>query len=638
MLIPLLLLTCLAGQQVPEQYRLRTQGPPPAAFQQGESERLASLRARQPDSSAAIRDWYYRTATQVTGFLHSGKVLYNDPVSRYLEKVMDSLLVAEPELRKNLQVFTILDGSPNASVTPDGLVLVNLGLLARVETEAELAFVLSHEMSHFARNHGLRRIAGQADRQLEDSPLANDLYNQAQEREADQAGFTRLLRSRYSPRAALDVFASLSGSFPSRALDLAWLAPQGAALPICGGASAEQDLPSTLGSHPLPESRRNALFMLAGQTDTTGTSHFLVGKSQFFHYRLAARYYITRLALQERRYEEAITLAYNLWREDPGQRFSMQVATRALYGLSAYADAGRLYEVHFPPKQQSMARLSCLIERLKPRELNAFAMQRFWQLYREGDSSALVWMRDLAKKLGGNHRATPEVLAPPNSLAASWLAAPFSDSSIMEEMKQYTRMGWEKDSVSATDQVYHKIVLVAPEYQHIDARKNRYPSLEKGELRRKAFLHNLDVQLHKLGFETIRLQSADDDQYQQFIWLQQWEKEKRLHGSVPVLVSQQEFQQVLREAYQTPLFLWAGLVAETDSKKNKLLRLVAGLPILPYTIVSTCSPKHHTVLYTLSYRLDTGEAFVHGSKAIPRADRHDVVSAALFDLLIQLPH
>ena len=636
--MPILLLTSLAGQPLPEQYRLETRGPSPDAFQQQAFERLALLRARQADSSNAITDWYYRTATQVTSFLHSGKVLYNDPVSHYFEKVMDSLLVAEPELRRELQVFTILDGSPNASVTPDGLVLVNLGLLARVETEAELAFVLSHEVSHFARNHGLRRIAGQADRQLEDSPLANDLYNQAQEREADQAGFTRLLRSRYSPRAALDVFSSLSGSFPSRPLDLAWLAPQGAALPVCGGASAEQELPSTLGSHPLPESRRNALFTLAGQTDTTGTSHFLVGKTLFFQYRRTARYYITRLALQERRYEEAITLAYNLWREEPEQLFSLQIAARAIYGLSAYADAGRLYEVHFPPKEQYMARLSCLIERLKPRELNAFALQRFWQLYRAGDNSAEIWMQDLAKKLGGNHRATPEVLAPPNSLAASWLQPVFSDSSIAEDVKRYTRLGWENDSTVRTDSLVRKIMLVAPDYQQIDARKNRFPKLEKTEIRREAFYQNLDHQLKKLGYEVEQLQSFDAQHYQQFIWLQQWEKEKRQHGTLPILVSQQEFQQELVEEFQTPLFLWAGLVAETDRKNNKLLRLVVGLPILPYTIFSTFSPKHNTVLYTLSYRLDTGDAFVHGSKAIPRADRHDVVSAALFDLLIQLPH
>lgn len=222
-----LLLASLAGQSIPEKYRLEVTGPAPVVFQQGAHERLQTLRNQQPDSSIAIKQWYHRTATQVTSFLHSGKVLYNDPVSNYLAEVMDSLLIAEPELRSQLHVFTVLDGSPNASVTPDGLVMVNLGLLARVKSEAELAFVLSHEVSHFARNHGLRRIAGQEDRKLEDSPLANDLYNQAQEREADQAGFTRLLRSRYSPSSALSVFYSLMDEFPSRPLDLAWLAPPG---------------------------------------------------------------------------------------------------------------------------------------------------------------------------------------------------------------------------------------------------------------------------------------------------------------------------------------------------------------------------------------------------------------------------
>jgi hypothetical protein len=551
---------------------------------------------------------------------------------------MDSLLIAEPMLRRQLQVFTVLERSPNASVTPDGLVMVNLGLLARVRTEAELAFVLGHEVSHYARNHGLRRIAGQENRKLEDSPLANDLYNQAQEREADQAGFTRLLRSRYTPAAALTVLGSLSTSFPSRPLDFAWLAPQGAALPICGGAKSPDAPASTLGSHPLPESRRNALLTLASLADTTGTAHFLIGKKRFIHSQSIARYHIARLALQERSYEEAITLAYNLWREGPEQLFPKQIAARALYGLSAYADAGRLYEVHFPPTSQNMARLSCLIERLKPRELNAFALHTFWKLRAQGDSSAMIWLQDLADRLGRYYKATPEVLAPPNSLAASWLTPVFEDQQLATVLERLVRRGWQQDSTALPALHSKKIVLIAAEYQQIEGRKHRFPDLEKGARNRQRFKQQLESQLSSLGYEVVHLRYDDAKRYRQFVFLQQWEKEKRLHGSLPIVVSQPEIQQQLTQAFQTPLFLWPGLVVEKDRKPNKALRLFVGLPILPYTLVNVFSPKYNTNVYTISYRLDTGHALVEGTKTIPYAARRDVVSAALYDLLIKLPH
>ena len=223
----------------------------PEAFLIKAQDRLKSLQGQGVDSTADVYAYFYKTANQLTDFLHGGKVLYNDQVSQYLSQVMDSLLIAEPDLRASLQVFAVRDLSPKAAVTPDGLVLVNLGLLAQVENEAELAFVISHEISHYARKHAFRRLSESSATLLNGSDLARDLYNQAQEREADQAGFTRILRTRYKPTAALRVFSRLSdgGEFPNRPLDLAWLAPRGLPLPQCGDAPSES--PEMSSSNPI---------------------------------------------------------------------------------------------------------------------------------------------------------------------------------------------------------------------------------------------------------------------------------------------------------------------------------------------------------------------------------------------------
>jgi predicted Zn-dependent protease len=54
--------------------------------------------------------------------------------------------------------FVVEDSSINAAALPDGTVLVNTALLGAVENEAQLAFVLSHEISHVLQVHYWREV------------------------------------------------------------------------------------------------------------------------------------------------------------------------------------------------------------------------------------------------------------------------------------------------------------------------------------------------------------------------------------------------------------------------------------------------------------------------------------------------
>jgi predicted Zn-dependent protease len=49
--------------------------------------------------------------------------------------------------------FVVEDPTINASSLPDGTMLVDTGLLASVQNEAQLAFVLSHEIAHVLQAH-----------------------------------------------------------------------------------------------------------------------------------------------------------------------------------------------------------------------------------------------------------------------------------------------------------------------------------------------------------------------------------------------------------------------------------------------------------------------------------------------------
>lgn len=85
-------------------------------------------------------------------------LLFEDP---YLESYLYSVISKiAPRHRVdgfpfNLSLAIVRDDSMNASVFPNGTILINTGLLANIHTEDELVAVLAHEIGHFASNHSL---------------------------------------------------------------------------------------------------------------------------------------------------------------------------------------------------------------------------------------------------------------------------------------------------------------------------------------------------------------------------------------------------------------------------------------------------------------------------------------------------
>ena len=71
---------------------------------------------------------------------------------------------ARPDLIYRFAILT--SDTPNAFSAPAGYVFVTTGLVRYVQNEAELAFVLAHEIGHIAGKHGLQTLAeGELDRQ-----------------------------------------------------------------------------------------------------------------------------------------------------------------------------------------------------------------------------------------------------------------------------------------------------------------------------------------------------------------------------------------------------------------------------------------------------------------------------------------
>jgi predicted Zn-dependent protease len=115
---------------------------------------------------------------------------------------------------------TIVSNSEfNAFAIAGGKVFINKGLLDAVGSEAELAFVIGHEIAHIDLKHCVYKIqhgvrAGQIDPNLgELVQIGYDIYSrpfsQPQEQEADELGFRLMRRAGYPKQGALDFFRRL---------------------------------------------------------------------------------------------------------------------------------------------------------------------------------------------------------------------------------------------------------------------------------------------------------------------------------------------------------------------------------------------------------------------------------------------
>jgi predicted Zn-dependent protease len=94
--------------------------------------------------------------------LSSGDFILNSPLNTYVERIFRKVLRANPDLNQSMTVLISRNPNPNAFNTGDHIIVVNLGLLERLNTEGELAFVLAHEIAHQSQNHVMLNLINKA--------------------------------------------------------------------------------------------------------------------------------------------------------------------------------------------------------------------------------------------------------------------------------------------------------------------------------------------------------------------------------------------------------------------------------------------------------------------------------------------
>jgi predicted Zn-dependent protease len=84
----------------------------------------------------------------------SGRVVGDPALTAYVREVV--CRVGGP-LCQDVRVYVVQTPDVNAAMAPNGAMQVWTGLLLRVENEAQLAYVVAHEMGHYVKRHSLQQ-------------------------------------------------------------------------------------------------------------------------------------------------------------------------------------------------------------------------------------------------------------------------------------------------------------------------------------------------------------------------------------------------------------------------------------------------------------------------------------------------
>ncbi|MCR9066814.1 MAG: M48 family metallopeptidase, partial [Cytophagales bacterium] len=118
----------------------------------------------------------------------------------------------------------------NAFAWRDGSIFINIGLLRYLENEAQLAYIMAHEIQHYQKEHALMQFKKKKDlesifnRQSElDAFMEQMKYSRTHELEADAEGFELYSQSDYSlleARKALEILKIVDSDFYTDSLNL----------------------------------------------------------------------------------------------------------------------------------------------------------------------------------------------------------------------------------------------------------------------------------------------------------------------------------------------------------------------------------------------------------------------------------
>jgi Zn-dependent protease with chaperone function len=405
----LISLSCSAQVGFAEDYEaLEAKGTVPSDFTtlSSESAEIAIDQLGRDDARTAKAKEKFLTVSQfqIDKLLRSGMVLFGDPLTIYVNKVADHLLRDDAALREQLRFYVVKSNEVNAFCTNQGIIFVTVGMLAQLESEAQLGFVLSHEIVHFKKQHSIESYV-EYDHLIKDSDAnlqrLNDLVRQMSkfsrelETEADLDGLEIFLKSDYDRKAAVYLFDVLQLSYlpfdeikwdATLLNDEQFKLPPKYALPEVQSIDySDPEQGDEYNTHPDISLRRETLSSILKNERADGGKLFIQPESAFREVQLIARFEMVRYYYQSVQFAKCLYTTYLLLDKYPENRYLRTYWLKVLYAAArhkeedTYAENAPNYEEITGESQQA----HYFFHQIKPSELLTIVLREAWKMQLE---------------------------------------------------------------------------------------------------------------------------------------------------------------------------------------------------------------------------------------------------------------
>lgn len=411
--------------------QLRSSGPVPADMKMSVQELYeADLQRVERYSGGRVKEKerVLEASYHINKMMAGGRIVYGDPISRMVERIADTLLHDWPQLRSELRFYTVNSPEVNAFATGQGMVFVNVGLVAQAENEAQLAFIISHEIIHYYRSHSMEKllVSSQRNGGKQASDLADqqsDLSDQVGEflrrhsrsreieSEADSLGLAMFYqRSPYSKEVTEGVFDVLQyGQLPfdDISFDTTWFNTPyfkltGCWLDSVAPITSRDNYDDSRSTHPnILSRRRSCEAILRG---LRGGGDFVVTtKEEFQALRDMARQECVRQEILHGQYARAF---YNAWLMAGRGQLTADMAY-CLYAMAMHKNHNTtLATIDYKSVQGESQQVYYAMHTMSAEQATLVALHAAWQMHRRypGERQYVLMAEDLMDELRLTHK------------------------------------------------------------------------------------------------------------------------------------------------------------------------------------------------------------------------------------------
>lgn len=429
------LLCCVLSGSAQQRYDLshfsglKSEGAIPDDLRKGLGQLYAEDKQRVRDynnGKLRNRDRVLESSYYINRLTANGRILYGDPVTHMIEGIADMLLRDYPDLRKELRFYTVKSSSVNAFATGQGMIFVNLGLVAAAQSEDQLAFVISHEIIHYLRNHNTEML-------LRKKPNTNNLevqlndflkyHNRSHEMEmeADSLGLVMFYqKSPYRKDAVAEVFDMLSRAdqpWGTYAFDTTFFNTPYYQLSTdhflkqVAEFVPNDSTDDSKSSHPNISKRRQAATSIMRGHSWGKASFVTMSQDEFGYIRQLAQMECIRQELIYADFVQAFYNSYAFLKEHPGNVFCQESMAHALYAMAKYKTTNNSSQIVGDYNDYSGEIQQCyyLFRKLSKSEISVLALRAMWRAHQQNPDKQVLTdaCRDLVQTLNSSCDLSP---------------------------------------------------------------------------------------------------------------------------------------------------------------------------------------------------------------------------------------